>query len=376
MHVSFAWAGLAACLLSLASAASAAAEPERVSGEALYLAACANCHGVDGRGAPVERLGFDDPALPDFTDCRFGPREADADWLAVTHEGGPARAFDRMMPAFGEALGETEIQLVVSHVRTFCSDSRWPRGELNLPLALFTEKAFPEDEVVWRSAVAAEGRGEVAQRLVFEKRLGARHQLEVIVPGGWREVPAGPDGAGGSSDWRSGLGDVAVGIKRVLFHSLERGAIVSVVGEMVLPTGDEDDGFGGGTTVFEPFLAYGQLLPGDAFFQVQGGLELPFESDAADEAFWRAVVGKTWSRGRWGRSFSPMVELLGSREVSTGDDIAWDLVPQAQVTLSTRQHVRANLGVRVPIEPTRGRDAQVVLYLLWDWFDGGLHEGW
>ena len=40
------------------------------------------------------------------------------------------------------------------------------------------------------------------------------------------------------------------------------------------------------------------------------------------------------------------------------------------------QHVRANIGVRVPVTNTVDRPVQVVFYLLWDWFDGGLLEGW
>ena len=32
--------------------------------------------------------------------------EADLDWLSVVHQGGAARAFDRMMPAFGDELTE------------------------------------------------------------------------------------------------------------------------------------------------------------------------------------------------------------------------------------------------------------------------------
>ena len=362
-------------LLCVAAAAPVAgvAGAQSAGGEAVYRAACANCHGADGRGAPVERLGFTDPPLPDFTDCNFAPREPSADWVAVAHQGGPVRAFDPMMPAFGKALSVAELEGAVSFVRSLCPEDGWPRGELNLPLALYTEKAFPEDEVVWRSGVAAEGRGEVSNRFVFEKRFGRRSQLEVIVPSAWRE--AGPANRG-SGDWNGGLGDVAVGVKHVLFHSLERGAIVSAAGEVILPTGDEDDGLGGGHTVFEPFVSYGQLLPGDAFLQFQAGLELPVDSAADDEAFWRLVAGRTWVRGRWGRTVSPMLELLGSRAVSTGEDITWDLVPQAQVSLSTRQHVRANLGVRVPVEPTEGRDTQVVFYLLWDTFDGGFLEGW
>ena len=35
-----------------------------------------------------------------------------------------------------------------------------------------------------------------------------------------------------------------------------------------------------------------------------------------------------------------------------------------------------NLGVRVPVNETAGRDTQLVMYLLWDWFDGGFFDGW
>jgi hypothetical protein len=47
-----------------------------------------------------------------------------------------------------------------------------------------------------------------------------------------------------------------------------------------------------------------------------------------------------------------------------------------QVTLSKRQHVRANLGVRVPVSNTAGRPIQVMFYVLWDWQDGRLNKGW
>ena len=369
-------AAFAACALLAPppGTAATAADLEGASPAELYRAACAACHGADGRGGPAHQVAFEE-ALPDFSDCGFATREPDADWLAVAHQGGPARAFSRMMPAFGEALTEDQLLGALSHVRTFCADRRWPRGELNLPLALFTEKAFPEDEAVWRTGVATEGPGEVTNRFVYEKRLGARHQLEVIVPTAWREGVAAP-GPGGSSHWSGGLGDVAVGAKRVLFHSLERGSILSLAGEVILPTGDEEDGFGKGVTIFEPFVAYGQILPADAFVQFQGGLELPLESGPTEEAFWRLALGRTWSVGGWGRAVSPMVELLGARELASGEDVLWDAVPQAQITLSTRQHVRANVGLRVPLNQTADRDTQVVVYLLWDWFDGGILEGW
>ena len=49
-------------------------------GRALYEAACANCHGIDGAGADPTFLAFEE-AMPDFTDCSFASREPDADWV-------------------------------------------------------------------------------------------------------------------------------------------------------------------------------------------------------------------------------------------------------------------------------------------------------
>jgi hypothetical protein len=54
----------------------------------------------------------------------------------------------------------------------------------------------------------------------------------------------------------------------------------------------------------------------------------------------------------------------------------WDVVPQMQVTLSRRQHIMIDVGVRLPINERAGRHPQVITYFLWDWFDGGLREGW
>jgi hypothetical protein len=47
-----------------------------------------------------------------------------------------------------------------------------------------------------------------------------------------------------------------------------------------------------------------------------------------------------------------------------------------QITLNRRQHIMANVGVRVPLTDPDVRNTQVVVYVLWDWFDGGFFEGW
>ncbi|MDX1636518.1 MAG: cytochrome c [Balneolaceae bacterium] len=343
-------------------------QAETRSGRVLYKQACATCHGIDGWGAAQTQLGFQTPT-PDFSDCNFATREPDADWIAVAHQGGPVRGFASDMPAFGEALSTEQLQRIMDHIRTLCTDKDWPRGELNLPRPLVTEKAYPEDEAVLSSAIDIENTGAVMNELVYEQRFGARNQLELVVPFGFQESAIG--------GWNGGqLGDVALGVKRALYHNLKSGSIFSLSGEVILPTGDRATGFGKGTTILEPFASYGQILPAGTFLQMQGGLELPMiRSKAAEEAFWRAALGKSLTRGQWGRTWSPMVEVLGASELESGAETQWDLVPQLQVTLNTRQHIMLNVGVRIPADdPTR--DTQVMVYLLWDWFDGGLFEGW
>jgi hypothetical protein len=334
----------------------------------LYETACAACHGITGTGMPRETVGFELP-LPDLSDCQFAPREPDADWFAVIHDGGPARAFDRRMPAFGEALSSDEIQAVLNYVRSLCHSKAWPRGELNLPRPQFTEKAFPEDEAVLETSVAANESGDVLNQLIYEKRIGSRSQFEILVP--FEAVEENGNG------WNAGIGDIAIGTKRVLYHSLDRGTILSVIGEVILPTGNDDKGLGKGVTVIEPALAFGQILPADSFIQFHGGFEFPTDQDrAANEAFWRIAAGRSFNQGRFGRTWSPMIEILGAKELESGSKIHWDLAPQFQMTLSTRQHIRLNAGVRFPINDTEGRPTQILFYFLWDWFDGGLFDGW
>jgi mono/diheme cytochrome c family protein len=357
---------LVVVLVVATSAAAQSATPR--SGVELYKAACAACHGADGRGATPALLGFDTP-VPDFTDCSFASVEADADWLAVAHDGGPARAFDRRMPAFGDALSDVELQRILDRIRYFCTNPAWPRGELNMPRPLVTEKAFPENEAVWTTTVNATSRGQVGNELLYEQRLGARTQYEVVVPLLAQR--------GDSGELNRGLGDVALAMKHVLTHSLVRGHILSAGGELILPTGKESLGLGSGVTIFEPFVAFGQLLPADSFLQAQAGLELPFDSDRAGrEAFWRVAIGKTFTEGRFGRTWSPMVEWLAARELEEDATVHWDVAPQIQVALSRRQHILLSVGVRIPVKERAGRSTQVIAYFLWDWFDGGLLDGW
>ena len=344
--------------------------PQEFTPVQLYEAACARCHGTDGTGPAPGSVSFDEP-VPDFTECSFASREPDGDWIAVAHQGGPVRGFSETMPAFGDALSEEMLQLTIDHIRTMCSDNRWPRGELNLPRPLVTEKAYPEDEAVSTFAMNTEGDGAASVELLYEKRFGPRSQFEIKVPFG--AVEQSPD-----DDWDAGIQDVTLGLKHTLFSSLAAGSILSAGVEVKLPIGDENVGLGKGTSIFEGYLAYGQIVAGDGFFHLQALGEVPADGDAADpEAKWRGAFGWTFTQGGFGRSWTPMVEILGQAEFQDpGQEVDWDLLPQIQVSLNTRQHVLANVGLRIPVTDSDLRSSELLIYILWDWFDGGFFDGW
>lgn len=353
---------LLASLLAIPAVVMAQTAPR--TGREVYESTCIACHGPDGRaGVNLELEQIAKP--PDFTDCAFASREPDRGFLAVAHNGGPARGFSPLMPPWGTSFTEDELAQAIRHIRTFCTDARWPRGELNLPRPFVTAKAFPEDEAVVSTASQS---GSTVTKFIYERRFGPLNQFEVIVP----ISAVRPTG----SQRATGLGDAALEFKRTLVHSLARGHIVSATAEFVLPTGDEARGLGGGTAVFEPFVTFGQILPGRSFIQAQAGFGLPFENGHDKELFWRAAMGTSLEAPTFGRVWSPMVEILAARPLVARATTEWDVLPGAQLTLNTRQHVRVAGGVRLPVTDASRRNKTVMVYLLWDWYEGGFFSGW
>ncbi len=340
-------------------------------GKDIYESACIACHGPGGKGQPESTLGFEKPPqFPDFSDCNGSTREKTFDWKATIHEGGRGRGWSEIMPSFAEALTSEQIDKVVEYLRSLCAEPAWPLGEMNFPRAIATEKAFPEDEWVLTTSVNTKGAGAVESELVYERRFGVRNQLEFAAPFSFLQRNNG--------SWVGGIGDFVLGYKRALLHSPSTGSIFSLQGEVAMPTGNRINGLGSGVTTFATFAAFGQRLPGLTFVQTQIGAELPVNTKKASQTFfWRTAVGKTFAQNHgFGRIWTPMIEFLSERELETAARTNWDVMPEMQISLSKRQHILASVGIRRPVNNTFGRTTQVMFYVLWDWFDGGLREGW
>jgi mono/diheme cytochrome c family protein len=339
-------------------------------GEQIFKSACAACHGADGRGTPKEIAGFKKPrTFPDFTACDQTTPEPNTTWKDVILHGGPSRGFSEIMPSFEEALTSEQIDDVIAFLRGFCRNPHWPRGELNLPRALVTEKAYPEDEVVISTALNGQGAPGGTTHIIHEQRFGMKNQIEIDVPINFQDQ---------NHTWYGGIGDTTLGVKRTMFSSLQSGSILSLFGGAILPTGNKARGFGTGTTTFETFAAFDQLFRTNTFVQTQFGADLPRHTHIAPQSiFFNTAIGQSFAANHGlGRLWSPMVEFLGARDLVDNAKMNWDVLPQMQVTISRRQHIRGNLGVRVPVSNTAGRQIQIVFYLLWDWQDGRLNEGW
>ena len=286
--------------------------PADASGEEIYRQACAACHSVDGSGHPQSVVGFALPLsngheLPDFTDCATNTVEPLADWVAVAHKGGPVRALDRHMPAFGEALTSEQIERAVKYIWTFCDDPSWPRGDLNLPRAFFTEKAFPENETVWTTGVIGSGAKAVGNELLYEHRIGARAQYEIKVPILSQQSEPG-------SPWNNGVGDIELALRRTFYANLDRGSVFAAGAALVVPTGDESKGLGNGFWIYEPFAMWGQIIGANGFVQLHTGVEIPSDPTlGTNEAFVRTALGYTVAQNNgFGRAWTPMLEVLAA----------------------------------------------------------------
>lgn len=359
MHRSFKLAGgfaFAAILGTSPAAAQADAQP---SAQQLYDTHCVSCHGPGGDLDPdspvVQGLGV---VPANFKDPLFNSREPAADWEMVIEHGGAALGLSNKMPAFGEVLTEQEIESLVGYLKSVPGEHDYPDGALNLFLPLNTIKAFPEDEVVWKSDYVRRDGADVWENVLeLEKRVGKRGQVLVEL------VQSVVDGD-------SDLDKVEVGGKYVLHTNASNTSITTAGTKLEFP-------IHGGEEEFLPYLAFGRIL-GPAFvFQGSTRAKLPFD-DFGDGSLELAGIVH-WTHSPWPRNVFPGLEVVADIPFDSppGTDFAEvSVVPQARIGLTKGGHVALNIGVQIPVNERDRFDYVAQMNLLWDFADGPFWKGW
>lgn len=343
-------------LLQVLTPRESPAEDAVARGQQIFETVCAVCHGKTGRPSEddpvVQGLGV----LPaDLSDPLFNSREPAEDWQLVVRYGGAALGLSAMMPAHEESLSEQEILDVVAYIKTLADTREYPPGEFNFFLPIRTKKAFPEDEVVWKSRYTdRDGRSITRNVLEFEKRIGKAGQ-------GLLEVVHEDDGVDAE------IKAVQIGYKQALRWDLERGRILS--GALLLEVPTE------GSSIVIPQLAYGRFLAGDWLLQSSARALLPIDDIEEGSLEWGAAVHWAWSV--WPRRIFPGVEFTATIPFSTRgtDSVQWTVVPQVRWGLTRGGHVALNVGVEIPLSD-QSFDRRWHLNLLWDFADGGFFKGW
>jgi hypothetical protein len=258
-------------------------------------------------------------------------------------------------------LTEQQINLVVAYLRTFCTED-WPTGDLNFPRPLVTEKAYPENEVVlsWNFSRSPNKERDTQFIWSFEKRIGARGQIELNIPFNIRDPK---DGA-----TVGGIGDVEAAAKYVLYDNPETLFILSGGLEVGLPTGSFRRELGEGTTTLSPFLATGKAW-GD--FVSQGSLkfEYPFVTRRAPKAVFYdlALSYPIFDQGR-GTEAHAMMEFNAKSEWGNQSPKHFQLylTPGFRKGLTPAGNWAIAFGVQVPVTREREANYRVLGYLLYE----------
>lgn len=89
------------------------------SGQAIYDAQCAECHGPDGEGQPNWKRPGPDGVFPAPPHDSSGHtwHHSDSQLVEIISQGGSMP--NSTMPAYGDSLSEGEIEAVLAYIKTF-----------------------------------------------------------------------------------------------------------------------------------------------------------------------------------------------------------------------------------------------------------------
>jgi cytochrome c oxidase cbb3-type subunit 3 len=88
-------------------------------GKKLYGQFCASCHGQSGKGDGAAAAALN-PKPRDHTDRDYMSKMSEDELLKVIKNGGASIGKSPLMPPWGAALKDNQIQDIIAYIRTLC----------------------------------------------------------------------------------------------------------------------------------------------------------------------------------------------------------------------------------------------------------------
>ena len=276
-----------------------------------------------------------------------------------------------MAPRSLPAVAATVCVLAVAGLgpRAMAQGVEQPIIELFDPLVTRNPTPERELEVNIQYEKGAEGK-EVEAEVEFRWRFGDRIEASVEIPVVFLMPREGSD--------ESGLGDITLGGKVLIFQSIDQPALVTVGVELGLPSGSESRGLGGSFSV-NPYVTGGiGLGPIDLI----GDIGYTWVVDGSDDGSETFAVSLAAAYKGW-RQVTPTLELSivtqtrranGSGRGEEGEEEP-DLVGQPQVYLTPGVIIRSlswmpagtSVGGGVQIGLTRDREFDYRIFAGFRW---------
>ena len=214
------------------------------------------------------------------------------------------RGLDRHMPAFGDALLAGRDRARGRRTSARSAGDRLAAGRSESAARVLHRKGLPRERGGLDDGDHGRASASVENDLIYERRIGARNQIELVVA---------DRAAGRRGEWSRGLGDVASRSSGRLHASMRAGrsappAWRSSCRPATSPRSRQR------LHRVRAVRHVGSAAAAEQLLQLHAGVELPSDgARAPGKSFLRRRSGPRGRRSGFGRAWSPQIEVLWAR---------------------------------------------------------------